>query len=382
MVRSLLVCAIALLLSGVTGIADSAAPRRCQGEPITIRGTSGADRLIGTSGRDVIAGFGGNDTIRAGAGDDVICGGAGADQIFGGPGADRIDAGDNGRAADGVAAGDQITPGSGDDTVVFGLNRVRSSGAYVPDSLRFTAARRGVRVDLAKGTATGEGTDQIHLPRVSSSVAGHVIDLRGTNYSDRLIGSDAAERLSGNGGSDFISGAGGEDRIEGGAGNDRIRDLSGRPGLWGGAGNDRLVARWWLGREQGVHGGSGLDSIRWTGFRTARGEPVTVNGQLDLRQRTATFDYSGATYRGVVDGLEKFRLPPRGSWQICGTSANEYAASGGGRLVAAMGGGNDVLIGSRHNDVLHGGPGYDTASGRDGRDRCEGVEAQTGCELR
>lgn len=65
----------------------------CAGEPTTIRGTRGDDRIRGTRRRDVIAAGAGNDVVKGLAGDDLICGGPGSDVLKGGGGDDVLDGG-------------------------------------------------------------------------------------------------------------------------------------------------------------------------------------------------------------------------------------------------------------------------------------------------
>lgn len=65
----------------------------CDGEPTTIRGTAGNDRIKGTPKRDVIAAGAGNDVVKGLGGDDLICGGPGNDLLLGGRGDDVLDGG-------------------------------------------------------------------------------------------------------------------------------------------------------------------------------------------------------------------------------------------------------------------------------------------------
>ncbi len=65
----------------------------CAGEPTTIRGTPGNDRIRGTRRRDVIAAGAGNDVVEGLGGDDLICGGPGDDLLSGGNGDDTLDGG-------------------------------------------------------------------------------------------------------------------------------------------------------------------------------------------------------------------------------------------------------------------------------------------------
>jgi len=62
----------------------------CAGEPTTIRGTKGRDRIRGTRRRDVIAAGAGGDVVKGLGGDDLVCGGPGDDTLNGGAGDDVL----------------------------------------------------------------------------------------------------------------------------------------------------------------------------------------------------------------------------------------------------------------------------------------------------
>lgn len=240
----------------------------------TILGTQGNDTIMGTSRRDVIAGLGGDDTIDGRGGNDLICGGEGNDHLTGGAGEDVLsgDAGSNvldggtqpasgtdfagydaspvavtaslatGRATgpgsdelhgiEGISGspfGDRLT-GSGADNVLLGQRgNDRLSGLGGSDLISGTEgndvmnggpgadlafyenAPRGVRVDLARGVATGWGRDRL----------GSFEDVVGSRHGDRILGSKAANFLWGLGGADLIDGRGGRDHAFGGPGRDR-----------------------------------------------------------------------------------------------------------------------------------------------------------------
>jgi Ca2+-binding RTX toxin-like protein len=242
--------------------------------PATIVGSPGNDTLTGTPGRDVIAGLSGDDVIEGGGGNDLICGGDGNDRIGGGAGEDVIsgDAGDdvidggsqpaNGTdfaaydgspaavtasLATGKASGwgsDQLRgvegisgspfadslAGDGRDNVLLGQrgtdrldalggsdlvsgtegNDTMTGGAGA-DLAFYQSSPRAVRVDLAKGIASGWGRDRLRSFE----------DVVGSNRSDRIFGSSAANYLWGLGGADLIDGRAGRDHAFGGPGRDR-----------------------------------------------------------------------------------------------------------------------------------------------------------------
>lgn len=217
----------------------------------------GVDRVSGGPGNDSIDGDRGPNTLHGGPGDDVIRGhGAefddcdcdtGYDEVLrGGPGNDRL--------TGGVISGSNIdnqvfVPGPGDDTIDTGrLEEVPGSedcGVLGDepcltmyddnDVLLLGGAPGPVTVDLAEGTATGQGTD---------SVSG--IDMVvGSRYDDVIRGDDTAnyldggsgfgyDEISGRGSNDFILGQYGSDVLDGGAGPaDQV---------WGGSGTDRCLS--------------------------------------------------------------------------------------------------------------------------------------------
>lgn len=144
----------------------------------TIRGTDADDTLVGTPGADVICGLGGDDVIQGLGGDDRVHGGAGYDTVS------------------------------------------------------FAKATQGVRVNLGKGTATGEGTDVLDsIEGVLGSAFADVVT--GTQWDDTLDGGDGDDVLKGLAGADTILGGRGNDTIDGGAGEDACAQ---------GVGEGRVVA--------------------------------------------------------------------------------------------------------------------------------------------
>jgi RTX calcium-binding nonapeptide repeat (4 copies) len=253
-------------------IASAAVPR-CFGKKATIVGTAKADLIKGTARADVIVGLGGTDTIKGLGGNDLICGGKGADKLIGGGGGDLLsgDAGNDilsgsgaadflfggagndtfnggtgfdlaryffapsGVQADltaGTATGgegsDSLTgiedlegsrfddtltgdagenffyPGAGNDTVV--------GGGGTTDRVDFFFSPNAVIVDLAAGTATGEGTDTLT----------GIAQVFGSRHDDTITGDANANALFGGPGNDTISGADGDDTLDGGDGTDTL----------------------------------------------------------------------------------------------------------------------------------------------------------------
>jgi Ca2+-binding RTX toxin-like protein len=234
-------------------------------DPCTVKGTDGDDvgakALVGTPGEDVICGLAGNDHIDGRGGDDVLIGGAGNDVLDGGGGNDAVD---------------------------------------------YLGSSRGVRVDLAAGTAVpsgpgtgaGHGTDTIVSVRRAYGTA-HDDVLIGNDQDNELLGRQGNDALYGGAGLDVLAGGVGDDHLDGG-GNDDQADYSsasggvyvnlatGLAGAWlGGAGqgNDTLVS---IRRVRGsryhdylvgddndnvFHAGDGIDTLKGgMGADTLRGE--------------------------------------------------------------------------------------------------------------
>ena len=138
-----------------------------------IVGRGGNDRITGLSGNDRICGGGGNDTIKGGAGEDRLTGDYGGDRLdfthsshgvtvdlaarrATGEGIDRlgwffiVEGSDYDDTLIGDYNFNEFLPGPGDDTV-------RGGGG--PDFVLFDLAPGPVTVDLALGSASGEGND-------------------------------------------------------------------------------------------------------------------------------------------------------------------------------------------------------------------------------
>jgi Ca2+-binding RTX toxin-like protein len=242
----------------------------------TING--GADKIEGRSGQDLLAGDvyesfggvirGGNDHLRGGEDSDLIAGdvlrAAGAMAITGG---NDILHGDNGNdrmagdllTAGAIAAGDAVTGGNdvlyggdgndvihgdlfftgglfgsvvgGDDRLDGGLGDDVLNGQDGSDTVMFSGLALAVVVDLAAGTATGQGTDRIS----------GIENIIGSSRSDVLKGDIGTNQIIGGPGNDQVIGRDGNDTLSGGNGNDQIIGGRGADELTGSAGTDRFV---------------------------------------------------------------------------------------------------------------------------------------------
>jgi len=382
--------ALALLLaSSLTASAwsEEEVPR-CLGARATIVGSEGDDVLRGTPERDVIWGGGGDDTILGSLGNDVLCGGPGSDLIHGGRGNDLADggAGDEDRVIgdlgddklmggpgdrDEVAGSlgiDTINGGPGDFDYVhgdYGYDRIDGGpgkgdvASFATDVGAGPDGRGGVRVELARHRARGDGHDRLF--RVES--------VEGSAFDDVLVGNGQANAIEGGAGDDVIRGGGGRDEIFGGQGSDRCTaaatvDSCGReakpkasayveldpaPGsggglvLLGGPGADHFVvsfdeasSTFGIGARKPIALGQGCERI----------SPVQANCASDGPARFFTADLGpGAdslTVEGSLEGAQNVRI--------------------------AGGYGNDTIHGGPEDDLIEAGFGADKLYGGDGAD--------------
>ncbi len=301
--RRALICAtalaVAILLAASTPAAD-AAVRKCAGKRVTIVGTNQPDNIRGTRRADVIDGLVGDDRIFGLGGNDIICGGYGSDYLRGDGGADTIYGGRDGfdvLDTGTIRNGDQLRGGYGNDTLVPGVDPRSGADSVVPDRILFDTSPRRVVVNLARGWATGNGTDSL--------IVNGPIGVTTTRFADRVTGSRFNDSISVQGGADNVSAGAGNDTIVtyrelipsppdedpdqaiGGPGNDVLRSLGGHDVLKGGQGNDTLYRTADGGGR--VEGGLGNDFVRadTTPDSTAanvpaEGEHVDGGGGADL----------------------------------------------------------------------------------------------------
>jgi Ca2+-binding RTX toxin-like protein len=148
---ALLAGVVVMSASGVLMAPAAATDVLCFGEPVTIMGTDGDDRLLGSPDvRDVIFGGAGDDSI-SNSGDyfiqseaDLMCGGPGNDTVNGGMGDDRLRGG---------TGDDEVVGWHGNDTMRGGPGADELGWGSYADASR-------IDVDLYYG---GPGKDSISL---------------------------------------------------------------------------------------------------------------------------------------------------------------------------------------------------------------------------
>ena len=184
-------------------------------------GGNSNDDLFGADGDDTLSGELGSDDLYGGIGNDNLLGGDGNDNLFGGDGDDYLYSASGNDIVDAGAGHDLIIGGGG--VGAAGHDTYKGGAGF--DTVKYTSAVAGIRVDLSNGTATsvikssqtsdtaGIGNDK--LSDIEGIIAG--------DYNDTLIGSKFANNLEGGNGNDLLIGGLGKDELLGGQGNDTFK---------------------------------------------------------------------------------------------------------------------------------------------------------------
>lgn len=404
------VAALAAALLVPVPPADAATVPTCHGETATIVGTPAADRIVGTPGPDVVVAGDGDDVVLGRGGDDLVCGGDGADTLRGGAGNDRLygqrEAWHSDRGGTYLVP-DVLDGGPGDDLLdVGGDGRTVEYGSH--GTYDYSRSETAVVVDLAAGTATGQGSDTLVSAWGRDCVFScHWITVQGSPHDDELLGSAHGDELVGNGGDDHLvgregsddlaadlqlgEGTEGDDVLAGGPGRDQLTGYVGRDTfegnggddtLWstgggpsvlhGGTGDDRLSV--WFAADPGfvLDGGPGTDDVAVEGPRRGTGAAtVTMTDGLVV---------SGDVTWGTVAGEDVGLYAPM-TWVYRGTDAPEVVRSNGRWLRATTYGGDDEVWGTSGPDWIDTGDGTDTIRAGRGRDTCRFGENVRSCEM-
>lgn len=364
---------------------ENGPPPTCQGVPATIVGTPGNDTLTGTAGNDVIVAGAGNDGIRGLAGNDRICGDAGDDTILGGDGDDAVFGGSGADTVRGEAGNDTLlgNPGggstddtgdwieggdgndlldgwTGDDTLLGGTGDDLVMGMAGTDTVSYAASLTAVRVNLATGAATGEGTDTLtQVENATGSSRNDTLQgssgpnvLRGGSGNDAVLGGAGADSLLGDAGNDTVGGGDDGDTIDGGTGDDVLNGDDGADTIRGGTGDDDI--RGSLGGDK-LFGDAGDDRI------------LAYNGK-------DTVDAGPGA--DVVDGGADTDV-------VTGGADNDTVRGGTGHDTVRGGTGNDKVFGDAGDDKVFGESGNDAVNGGNGTDSCSGgtgTDSGTQCE--
>jgi Ca2+-binding RTX toxin-like protein len=251
------------------------------------------NEMTGNAGNDLMDGGAGNDTFHEGSaanGSDDMDGGTGSDtcDYSGRPDAVSValDGNDNDGAAgegdncggvldwlagwenqpntqenvenvNGGSANDILT-GSGEANILNGnagndwtdggLGNDVMNGGDGTDWADFQTAGGGVTVNLAQGTASGQGSDTLSAQE----------NVNGSNFTDILTGDGNANVINGRGGNDQLKGNAGGDTLNGGSGNDTANGGADDDAVNGQGGKDNLRG---AGGDDTLNGGGGADTL-------------------------------------------------------------------------------------------------------------------------
>jgi Ca2+-binding RTX toxin-like protein len=178
------------------------------------------------------------DLLRGGAGDDTVDGGAGTGDLasfstsLGGVTAELTSGSASGdgtddltgiEALEGSPFDDHLTGNNADNHFagLAGNDTLEGGGGF--DTAYFQFATSPVTIDLAGGSATGDGSDSLS-------------DIEGA------LGSALADHLGGDGEDNVLAGMLGDDQIQGSSGNDLLDGNDGSDSLDGGEGTDGCLA--------------------------------------------------------------------------------------------------------------------------------------------
>ncbi len=173
-------------------------------------------------------------------------------------------------------------------------------------------ATSGINVNLATGVVSNDGDGSADTINVTGT--GGNLEVRGSEFTDTIVGGAADERFILKAGSDSLD------------------------------------------------GGAGIDLLRYD-----RGG-VTTGVTVDLAAGTATGTWDGAAFAHTIAGIESVRGSKTGDDDLTGNGLANTLTGGGGNDTLHGGGGVDQLFGGADNDIFTSGTGADTVDGGAGID--------------
>lgn len=275
----------------------------------TITGTPGNDTLWGTDGADTIEGLAGNDRFDASLDNDLLSGGDGDDLFF-----NAIDE-------------DTVDGGPGTDTLAF-------------NDITFSFITKG---GVAFSLATGRVSARLNPSEVGQLTLVDIEQIRGTSYSDVLIGDEQDNVLMGGG------------------------DGTESDSFYGGAGNDFLhvdIDYIYAGNRGLMNGGDGIDTVVLNANRVqVFVHPLSEPGSYSLAYGASLMTLVGVEKIQLNDGIFNLTelVSALGMYQGSEQSDVIYGSVG-----------HDSLEGFRSYDYLYGQEGNDSLSGGDGDDQLYG----------
>jgi len=285
--------------------------------------------------------------IHTGRGDDSVTVG----DMTGGPVTAitiHLGAGDDSLDATASSIGVRVFGDEGDDTFAGGAGIDTFAGGTGIDTVDYSAAPRGVYVNLTEAWAYADGYG-------AYDSIGAVESLIGSAFDDTVTGTGGFNRLVGGEGNDWLYGWLGNDILIGGGGNDTLWGSTGNETLLGGPGNDIIRGVW--GNNE-IDGGPGDDVLSGgTGNDTIHGGEG--NDRINM-------SYGENVIFG--DGGDDTITCAWGRNQIDGGEGDDVVHGGSQGDTIRGGAGDDTLNGGGGDDILIGGVGDDTIDGQTGRD--------------
>jgi Ca2+-binding RTX toxin-like protein len=289
------------------------------------------DPINGTADNDVLTGGADNEVLNGKDGDDELWGLGGDDHLGGGNGNDHLNGGDGDDWLSGGTGNDVIDGGDGVDTVDYTAN---------PLTIEVSLANQG-DVATADTAAGWSGLDYLL----------NIENLFGTNYGDKLTGSDGANVLGGGGGNDQLIGLGGDDVLGGGFGNDTLWGGDGEDQLWGSWDSDTLHDGGETQNRDFLYGGRDGDTYYVTSSFSGPLD-VVYEGWDEIQHRGDAsdfdvihsegeffWDYYGVGERLIIDRAE-------GSQMVGGTNNQTIWGNVGNDVILAYGGSNIIDAGA------------------------------------
>lgn len=303
----------------------------------TITGSDRTDFIWGLDGNDTIFGGGEFDFVDPGFGDDVADGQAGDFDIIyfqwesNTPVEVDLAAGTaTGQGTDAFSNFEGIYGSDGNDVLMGDAGNNAFLGGGGNDSFDgrqgFDAATYWLSTALVTANLqAGSGGSVTEGTDTYTSIEA----LNGSmEYDDNLTGDNNDNIIDGDGGDDILVGGGGDDLFYGNSGNDTIDGGNGNFDFWDYYGNESLDAN-------------------------------LVTGVIE-----------GATFTVTVAGLEAVGGADKADTITGGDEANIFRGWGG----------DDTITGGGGNDEIDGGAGTDTIIGGDGQDDCTFGESVSSCE--
>ena len=345
-----------------------------------LTGGSSNDILIGDVGVNILVGGDGNDSLNGGDGNDTLNGGIGIDtaSYFTSSSALIINLNkgtSNGNGTDALISIENVTGGSGNDTIIGdGFNNYLDGfdgndilvGGYGDDTLNgnmgndtadYSTVLATVTVNLTTGKAMGDGNDTL----IS------IENVIGSNFADILVGDSGNNILSGGSGNDSLNGNSGDDTLNGGTGNDTadfsattsgiVVNLTTGRGTY--TGDDKVI----LLSIENLLGGLGADTL------------MGDSGDNILNGRDGNDILAGGSGNDIINGgngidCADYSLAPTSVSVNLQTGVAKGDGSDSLLFIENIKGGRsaDFLIGDSGDNFLNGGDGDDTLNGGAGND--------------